>query len=107
MRSPRSLQNRLLLGFLVSMTAILAGGGFVIYTVIAKHLASENDELLRDRMQFWEKTVRLRPQHGWVVLGPHTSFPDWERVDGQGSTDLVQMRIAGIEKVIPMRSPAL
>ena len=70
---PRSLQNRLLLSFLVSMTAILALGGFVIYTVIGRHLASENDDLLRDRLLFYETVYRLEkafflapmPPGGW------------------------------------------
>jgi len=58
--SPRSLQNRLLLGFFVSMTAILTVGGFVIYEVIDKHLVSENDAMVRERLAYYESTLRLK-----------------------------------------------
>ena len=89
------------------MTLILAGGGFVIYSVIAKHLASENDGLLRDRMQFYETSVRLGPQHGGVKLYSRITYPEWERISKTGNPDLVQMRLAVDSKDLQFDSPAL
>ncbi|HWB03809.1 MAG TPA: HAMP domain-containing sensor histidine kinase [Verrucomicrobiales bacterium] len=105
---PRSLQNRLLLSFLVSMTAILAGGGFVIYTVIGKHLAEENDLLLRDRLAFYESTLRLgylrkTPQ---VAVFSRITEPEWERINKTENPDMVKVWYAADGKFL-MRSPSL
>lgn len=105
--TPRSLQNRLLLGFFVSMTAILAGGGFVVYKVVETHLESENDALLRDRLIFYETTVRLRLERGVVLPYSRITPPEWERISATGNPDLMQAWLVEGEKEILDRSPAL
>ncbi len=89
------------------MTVILAGGGFVIYKVIARHLASENDALLRDRMLWYETTVQLREQHGWVKLSQLIAPPEYQRITDTGNPDLVQMRLVADNKDLLFDSPAL
>ena len=107
MRSPRSLQNRLLLSFLVSTTMILACGGFVIYRVIATRLASENDELLRQRMLWYETTVQLRPHNGGATVSQLIAPPEFKRITDTGNPDLVQMRLAEDGKDLYFDSPPL
>lgn len=91
---PRSLQNRLLLSFLVSMTVILAAGGFVIYTVIGTHLAEENDVLLRQRMSFYQQTSKLTLRKGVPLLSTLLNAlqqTEWENDAASESPDLVQV----------------
>ena len=106
MHSPRSLQNRLLLGFFVSMTAILAGGGFVIYRLIENLLQSEHDALLRDRMLFYETTVRLHVQRGGVTVYSRIAPPEWDRMADRSNPDLVEMWLVANDSLI-LRSPTL
>jgi two-component system heavy metal sensor histidine kinase CusS len=107
MLPPRSLQNRLLLGFLLSMVAILALGGLVIYRAIATHLAEENDELLRDRLEFYRATMEL----GWHRTTPQAKFhmmeEDAARFERQVNPDLFQAWYMERGNAIPFRSPAL
>ena len=105
--TPRSLQNRLLLSFLVSMTAILVGGGFVIYKVIGQHLESENDALLRDRLNFFEACTRLRSERGVVIPFFNIVDVEWARISDTGNPDLVQGWVADTGKEILGKSPAL
>ncbi len=104
MRSPRSLQNRLLLSFLVSTTAILACGGFVIYRVIASQLESGNDQLLRDRLAFYETTAKLQEERG-IVLATWRWIP--AEIMQTGSAYVVQMWYAEDGKAIYHHLPAL
>ncbi len=92
--SPRSLQNRLLLGFFVSMTAILLCGGFVIYKVIGQHLEAENDALLLDRLNFFEAVTKLRSERGIVIPSFNIVEPEWARISATGNPDLVQGWVA-------------
>lgn len=104
--TPRSLQNRLLLSFLVSMTVILAAGGFVIYKVIDRHLDSENDALLRDRLAFYETTLGLKSDRGEVLAKFRMTNPEWERISATGNPDLVMAWLVD-RGIALIRSPAL
>jgi len=107
MLSPRSLQNRLLLGFLLSMVAILALGGLVIYRVVEEHLAEENDELLRDRVGFYRATMEL----GWHRSTPQARFhmvpEDVARFARPVNPDLFQAWYVERGHAIPLRPPVL
>jgi signal transduction histidine kinase len=87
---PRSLQSRLLLGFFVGMTAILTVGGFVIYNVIERHLVTENDKFVRERLAFFESSIQLRLTRG-VVSAVYRFIPlEWiQSVTGE-NPDLIQ-----------------
>ena len=64
---PKSLQGRLLLGILASLTFTLALGGVVIYGVVNTHLREEFDYSLEGKLRFYETTMSLRagmPQRG-------------------------------------------
>ena len=90
MLTPRSLQNRLLLSFLLSMLAILAAGGFVIYKVIGHQLAAENDALLLDKLFFYETAAQLQSKNNLTLAGSRLPLPDWERFSKKDNPDLVQ-----------------
>lgn len=107
MLPPRSLQNRLLLGFLLSMVAILALGGLVIYRVIATHLAEENDELLLDRLNFYQDTVTLDDKRGVTVAAFRVSLEDESRFVNSPNPDLFQAWLHERGTPIPQKSPAL
>ena len=107
MLPPRSLQNRLLLGFLLSMLAVLALGGFVIYRVIESLLESENDELLRDRLNFYQASVQLEEKRGLTVGGFRMTYPDSELFQRETNPDLFQAWMHENGKPIPQKSPAL
>ena len=101
---PRSLQNRLLLGIFVCMTALLVAGGAVVYGVIGGHLQTESDALLRDRLNFYQATLRLKA-NGLPAF--NMAPAEWERISATGNPDLVQIWVADTGKEIPLRSPAL
>src|SRR5688572_13349792 len=99
--SPRSLQNRLLLGFFVSMTVILTVGGFVIYQVIDKHLVSDNDALVRERLAYYESTLRLKPNRiGGTEAYFHFMPREWELTTPAENPDLFQAWYADSDKEI-------
>ncbi|HEX2746413.1 MAG TPA: HAMP domain-containing sensor histidine kinase [Verrucomicrobiales bacterium] len=106
--SPRSLQNRLLLSFLVWTTGILVAGGFVIYSVMGKYLADENDHFLEDRLNFYETTLKLdyfrkTNQPAAISL---LSMPEWERISKTENPDMVKVWYAADGKFLT-RSPSL
>jgi signal transduction histidine kinase len=107
MLPPRSLQNRLLLGFLLSMVAILALGGLVIYQVIAMHLEEENDELLLDRLNFYQDTMELEGKRGVTVGAFRVNLEDRTRFLNNANPDLFQAWFHESGKPIPQKSPAL
>jgi len=110
---PRSLQNRLLLSFLLSMMAILVMGGFVIYTVINRHLHAEHDVLLRDRLFFYETTMRLKPLRekdpaSKDSIPSYNMAPaEWERIVANENPDLVEAWQEKRGTLIPPKSPSL
>lgn len=103
--SPRSLQNRLLLSFFVGMTVILTAGGFVIYKVIGSHLESENDALLRDRLRFYETTLKIMPLRGAVVASFRWIPAELELTSPTETPWLAQAWMAENGKEIPFPFP--
>ncbi len=110
--SPRSLQNRLLLSFFVCMAAIFAGGSFVIYKMIARHLSRENDRLLEERMSFYEYTWFVKNLRGVQPVAATTLQPsertleEWEKTYKADNPDYWQAWYAADGKFIT-RSPSL
>lgn len=107
MLPPRSLQNRLLLGFLLSMVVILALGGLVIYRVIAVQLEEENDELLLDRLEFYKAAMQLTVYRGLPQAQFHMLEPDAARFQHRTNPDLFQAWNVERGNAIPFRPPVL
>ena len=78
---PKSLQSRLLLGILGSLTLTLAVGGFIVYRMVDDQLRKEFDAGLLDKLRFYETTTRLVTKDG-VSGFPKLRMGDaeWERV---------------------------
>jgi len=87
---PKSLQGRLLLGILVSLTLTLALGGMVVYRVIDAHLREEFDLVLEEKLRFYEITTYLNGGFPKYRMGD----AEWERVSDatNPNADYVQFR---------------
>lgn len=104
---PRSLKFRLLLSFLVCMTVILAGGGVAIYKAIELHLEEEHDNLLRERLFFYEKTLEITSLHKVPTPSLRLSDPEWEHMDTPGNPDLVMGWVVATGSSAIPRTPSL
>jgi hypothetical protein len=111
MLAPRSLQNRLLLSFLLSMLAIFTMGGFVIYPVISRHLHEEHDDLLRDRLNFYAGMMNIHSKRGvpsaGFLLPDAASAYEWERVTSSDNPDLMQAWYVARGTPLPTKSESL
>ncbi len=99
---PKSLQGRLLLGILASLTLTLAFGGFVIYRVIDAHLRREFDSGLEEKLRFHEATMSLKA--GMPKWKMNEEW--WKRVSDPSTTDHVQFWFLPHGRFIS-RSPGL
>jgi len=99
---PKSLQGRLLLGILASLTLTLALGGVVVYRVIDTHLREEFDHGLEEKLRFYETTLFLRDgQPKWKM-----GMAEWERISDPANPDYVEFWFLPQGRFI-FRSPGL
>ena len=99
---PKSLQGRLLLGILASLTLTLALGGVVVYRVIDAHLREEFDLALEEKLRFYATTLSLNEGKAVWKMGQ----AEWERVSDPANPDFVQFWFLPQGKFI-YRSPGL
>ena len=99
---PKSLQGRLLLGILASLTLTLALGGVVVYRVIDSHLREEFDHALEEKLRFYATTLSLTEGKAVWKMGQ----AEWERVSDPANPDFVQFWFLPQGKFI-YRSPGL
>lgn len=99
---PKSLQGRLLLGILASLTLTLALGGVVVYRVIDSHLREEFDVGLEEKLRFYEATMSLRA--GMPKWNMNEEW--WKRVRDPANPDYVQFWFLPQGRFIS-RSPGL
>ena len=99
---PKSLQGRLLLGILASLTFTLALGGVVVYGVVNAHLREEFDYSLEGKLRFYETTMSLRA--GMPKWNMNEAW--WKRVSDPASPDYVQFWFLPSGRFIS-RSPGL
>jgi signal transduction histidine kinase len=77
---PMSLQNRLLLGILISLTLTLALGGVIVYRMVNAELRREFDAGLLDKLRFYETTVSLGTVKGVSGFPKYRmGAAEWER----------------------------
>ncbi len=83
---PKSLQGRLLLGILVSLTLTLGLGGIVIYRVVDAHLREEFDLGLEQKLRFYATTLKLANGVASMKMGE----AEWDRESKAPNPDHVQ-----------------
>lgn len=84
---PKSLQGRLLLGILASLTATLVVGGVLVYRVIDAHLREEFDSALREKVSYYLPTMEIVDEVVHFRLGG----PDVVKFDAVDAPDYVQL----------------
>lgn len=107
---PRSLQNRLLLGIVVCLSAILAAGSYVAYRAMERYLRTEMDSTLRDRVRFYQASIIMKDGY------PKLEFPtldllenEWEQIQKPQSRFHMQLWYAdaGNRGKLVVRTPSL
>ena len=99
---PKSLQGRLLLGILASLTLTLALGGVVVYGVVNANLREEFDFSLEGKLRFYETTMSLRA--GMPKWNMNQEW--WKRVSDPANPDYVEFWFLPQGRFIS-RSPGL
>ena len=94
--APRSLQNRLLLAFLVGMVLIEAGASYLAYRLMERHTWEEFDRMLVDKLRFYKSTlffdVKGRPT--WRM-----GEADWDRVMDPADPDYFELYYPGGKRI--------
>ena len=99
---PKSLQGRLLLGILASLTLTLGLGGVVIYRVVDAQLREEFDLGLEEKLRFYATTLKLSNGMASMKMG----MAEWERESIASNPDYVQFWFLPRGKFI-FRTPGL
>lgn len=99
---PKSLQSRLLLGILASLTVTLAMGGFVIYRDVDAHLREEFDVALEEKLRFYATTISIRSGIVQYRMGQ----ANWDQVSNPANPDYVQLWFLPSGRFI-FRTPSL
>jgi signal transduction histidine kinase len=99
---PKSLEGRLLLGILATLTLTLALGGVVVYRVVDGHLREEFDASLEEKLLFYQTTLVLRNGEPKWKMGQ----AEWERVSNPADPDFIQCWFLTRERQF-FRSPGL